>query len=67
MENFNLVMPVCMLKKTTAYCNVLVCSLSTPKILSLCRDRLIVSMMNPQLQNPSFIDTKTLLSYGGSG
>ena len=41
--------------------------LSTPKILSLCLDRLIVSMLNPQLQNPIFIDTKTLLSYGGSG
>ena len=50
-----------MLMKAAAYCNVL----STPKILSLCR--LIVSMLNPQLQNPSFIDTKTLLSYGGPG
>ena len=58
MEDYNLVIPMCMLIKAAAYYNVLVSDGANSKN-SFSLSPNIVSMLNPQLQNPSFIDTET--------
>ena len=60
MEYYNLVIPVCMLMKTAAYCNILVSDVVNPK------NSFSLSLYCFYAENPSFIDTETLLSYGGS-
>ena len=49
---------MCMLMKTAAYCNDLVSDGVNPKN-SFSLSPNIVSMLNPQLQSPRFIDTET--------
>ena len=61
MEDSNLVIPVGMLMKAAAYCNVFVSDGVNPQILSFCR--LFVSILNPQLQDPSFIVPKPIMYH----
>ena len=49
---------MCMLMKAAAYCNDFVSDGVNPK-KSFSLSPNIVFMLNPQLQNPSFIDTET--------